>query len=144
VADACSTPAYRQFDFWIGDWTAYTAGGADIIARIKVSAVADGCGLLEEVVPTKGPPSEALMVYDPEATLWRREAIAGDGQTILMQGGLQNGELVLEGDEAGGPQHGLARLSWKVQGEVVTESGERSPNGREWNSWFDWELRRTR
>ncbi len=144
VSTACSQSAYRQFDFWVGDWTAFHAGGGDVVAQVKVARVADGCGLIEQVTPAKGAPSEALILFDPAATLWRRESVAGDGQVVSLQGGMQNDAMVLEGEEAGSSAHGLVRVTWKVQGEVVSESAERSPDGRDWSSWYDLELRRTR
>jgi hypothetical protein len=144
AGSACADGAYRQFDFWVGDWTAYDPGGADVLAKVKVTRSADGCALLEEVSPTKGPASVALIAYDPESTLWRWDGVAGDGRIVSLQGGMQNGEMVLEGDQSGAPGHGLARITWKVQGEIVSEGGERSADSKDWSTWFDWDLRRTR
>jgi hypothetical protein len=141
---ACSEGPYHQFDFLIGEWTAFAAGGADVAGHVKVSRVADGCGLLEEATPTKGPPVTALYVYDPASTLWRRESVAGDGQLISLQGGLQNGEMTLEGEQAGTADHSLARIVWRTQGQVINESGERSSDGRDWSTWFDLELHKAR
>jgi hypothetical protein len=111
---------------------------------VKVTRLADGCGLLEEVTPTKGPARAALIVYDPDATLWRREGVAGDGEIVSLQGGEQNGEMALEGDRSTTSGHGLARITWKATGEVVSESGETSTDGKEWSTWFDWDLHRAR
>jgi hypothetical protein len=144
VSGACSDGPYRQFDFWIGDWTAYEPGGADVLAHVKVSRLADGCGLLEEVTPAKGPSSAALIVYDPDATLWRRQSVTGDGALVSLQGGMQEGEMALEGDQSTGGGHGLARVTWKVEGGVVSESGQKSTDGKDWSTWFDWDLRRAR
>ncbi len=141
---ACSEGPYHQFDFLVGDWTAFRSGGADVAGHVKVSPTADGCGLIEETSATRGPPTTSLILYDPSATLWRRESIAGDGAVVSIQGGLQNGEMVLEGEQSGADGHGLARIVWRLQGEVVEESAERSANGREWSSWYDLELHRTR
>jgi hypothetical protein len=141
---ACSEPPYRQFDFWIGDWTAYDPGGVDVIAKVSVTRAADGCALLEQVTPTKGAPSVALIAYDPEATLWRWTSVAGDGRIVSLQGGVQNGEMTLEGDQTGASDRSLARIVWKTQGVDVDESGERSKDGKSWAVWFDLDLRRAR
>ncbi len=140
----CGEGPYHQFDFLLGDWTAFHAGGADVVGHVKVTRTADGCGLLEEASAVRGPPTTALLVYDPAATLWRRESVAGDGQVVSLQGGMQNGEMTLEGEQSGAAAHALARIIWRVQGEVVEESGDRSPDGRDWSAWFDLELHRTR
>jgi hypothetical protein len=144
VSDACADGPYRQFDFWVGDWTAYEPGGADVLAHVKVTRAADGCGLIEEITPIKGPSSAALIVYDPNATLWRRESVAGDGALLELQGGMQQGEMDLEGEQTTASGHGLARITWKVAGEVISESAQKSTDGKDWNTWFDWDLRRAR
>ncbi|HEY1927150.1 MAG TPA: hypothetical protein VGG92_06780 [Caulobacteraceae bacterium] len=140
----CADGPYRQFDFWVGDWTAYESGGADVLAHVKVTRLADGCGLLEEVTPTKGPSSAALILYDHNATLWRRESVDGDGGLLSLQGGNQEGEMALEGEQTTGAGHGLARITWRNQGGVVTESAQKSTDGKDWTTWFDWDLRRGR
>lgn len=141
---ACSGPAYHQFDFWVGDWTAYDPGGVDALAKVSVTRGADGCALLETVTPAKGPPSVALIAYDSDATLWRWTAVAGDGSAISLQGGMQNGEMALEGELAGAADGRLARIVLKTQGAAVSESAERSKDGKDWSTWFDLELRRAR
>ncbi len=120
VGAACSGPAYHQFDFWIG------------------------CALLEQVTPIKGAPSVALIAYDPDATLWRWTGVFGDGRIVSLQGGPQNGDMTLEGDQSGDVDSGLARIVWKVQGDAVSEGGERSKDGKSWSLWFDLDLRHTR
>ncbi|HEY2051761.1 MAG TPA: hypothetical protein VGH03_20660 [Caulobacteraceae bacterium] len=141
---ACTEAPYRQFDFWVGNWTAYETGGADALAHIKVTRTADGCGLLEEITPTKGPSTAALILYDPSATLWRRESVDGDGDLTSLQGGMQQGEMDLEGEQTTASGHGLARITWRVQGEVVSQSGQKSTDGKAWTTWYDWDVRRSR
>jgi hypothetical protein len=141
---ACSGPAYRQFDFWLGDWTAYAPGGIDVIAKVAVTRAADGCALLEQVTPIKGAPSVALIAYDPGATLWHWTGVFGDGRVVTLQGGPQNGDMTLEGDQSGNAENGLARIVWKVQGDAVSEGGERSKDAKSWSLWFDLDLRHTR
>ncbi|HEX4740174.1 MAG TPA: hypothetical protein VH353_02490 [Caulobacteraceae bacterium] len=144
TSGACADGPYRQFDFWVGDWTAYQPGGADVLAHVKVTRAADGCGLFEEITPVKGPSTAALIVYDPDATLWRRESVGGDGALLSLQGGMQQGEMDLEGEQTTAAGHGLARITWKVQGEVVSESAQKSTDGKDWTTWYDWDLRRPR
>jgi hypothetical protein len=144
IGGACSETPYHQFDFWIGDWTAYEPGGIDVLAKVSVTRAADGCALVEQVTPTKGAPSVALIAYDPEATLWRWTGVSGDGGIVILQGGTQNGAMTLEGDQSGASEHGLARIVWKAQGASVSESGERSKDGKSWSNWFDLDLRRAR
>ena len=43
----CSTPVYRQFDFWIGEWEAFGPKGKKA-GDSKISAILDSCIILEE------------------------------------------------------------------------------------------------
>ncbi|HWF01252.1 MAG TPA: hypothetical protein VG248_15745 [Caulobacteraceae bacterium] len=140
----CSDAFYHQFDFLVGDWQAREPGGTDVTAQISVAKAAGGCGLIEQETPTRGVASVSLLAYDEDATLWRRDSAFGDGLVLSLQGGVQNGDLVLEGEQSGSQSHQLARITWRAQGEVVRETGERSPDGQTWSPWFDRELRRSR
>jgi hypothetical protein len=137
VTSVCSDETAHQFDFLLGDWTVTAGGGTGVLARAKVERVADGCGLLETDEPVKGIGATALMAYDAGATLWRRDQVSGDGEIVALQGGLQDGQMVLEGDQSGPGAHMLVRITWESNGEMVHEAAERSANGQLWNPWFE-------
>jgi hypothetical protein len=43
----CTSPEYRQFDFWVGDWDAIENESGKNIARVPVDRILDGCVLRE-------------------------------------------------------------------------------------------------
>ncbi len=43
----CSAPAYRQFDFWLGEWEAFGTNGQKA-GDSKISLILDSCIILEE------------------------------------------------------------------------------------------------
>ncbi len=43
----CSSPAYRQFDFWIGEWDVFAPNG-NKAGDSKISVILDSCIILEE------------------------------------------------------------------------------------------------
>ncbi len=43
----CSSPEYRQFDFWIGEWEAFNVNGQKA-GDSKISLILDSCIILEE------------------------------------------------------------------------------------------------
>ena len=140
---ACESEPARQFDFLLGDWTVTASGGIDVLSKLKVTRVADGCALLEEVEPVKGVASESFMAYDSGATLWRRDQVSGDGEVLTLQGGLQDGQMVMEGDQSGPGKHMLVRITWISNGETVHEDAEHSADGRIWNPWFSRNLHKS-
>ena len=50
-AKPCSSPVYRQFDFWIGEWEAFGPKGKKA-GDSKISAILDSCIILEEWTST--------------------------------------------------------------------------------------------
>ncbi len=138
----CADDAARQFDFLLGDWAVTAPGSSDVLSKVKVTRVADGCGLLESVTPVRGVGAESLVTYDTGATLWHWDQVSGDGSILSLQGGLQNGEMVMEGDESGASKHMLVRVTWASDGVMIHEAAERSPDGRIWNPWFERDFRR--
>jgi hypothetical protein len=138
----CVDEAARQFDFLVGDWTVTKTGDADPLAKVSVTRVADGCALLETLTPLKGISGAALFTYDADATLWRMTEVSGDGEIIQVQGGLQGGQMVLEGDETGTDKHELVRVSFEANGDALHESAVKSSDGRVWSDWFARDFRR--
>ncbi len=138
----CADDAARQFDFMLGDWTVTASGAGDVLSKVTVTRVADGCGLLEVVTPVRGVGAESLVTYDTGATLWHWDQVSGDGSILSLQGGLQNGEMVMEGDESGASKHMLVRVTWISNGVTIHEAAERSADGRVWSSWFERDFRR--
>lgn len=47
----CSSPEYRQFDFWIGEWEAFGLNGQKA-GDSKISLILDSCIILEEWTST--------------------------------------------------------------------------------------------
>src|ERR1700689_5038192 len=44
----CPAPAYRQFDFWLGNWDVFdVASPTIIVAHVRVVPILDGCVLHE-------------------------------------------------------------------------------------------------
>ena len=98
--------------------------------------------MLEVVTPVRGVGAESLVTYDTGATLWHWDQVSGDGSILSLQGGLQNGEMVMEGDESGASKHMLVRVTWISNGVTIHEAAERSADGRVWSSWFERDFRR--
>src|SRR6202045_3560832 len=59
-----NAPEYRQFDFWVGDWNAFEAGGAAPVARLRVDRLLDGCVLREDYEGADGHKGVSLSIYD--------------------------------------------------------------------------------
>jgi hypothetical protein len=71
----CSGPAYRQFDFWIGDSDALETAKREVVARTRVDRILDGCVLREDYESTNGLRGQSFSLYDASRRIWKRKAI---------------------------------------------------------------------
>jgi hypothetical protein len=92
----CSDPAYRQFDFWLGEWEVRKPDGT-LAGTNRISKEYGGCVLHERYSTAKGYSGESLNTYDVARKVWHQTWVDNDGLLLLLDGGLVNGRMVLEG-----------------------------------------------
>jgi hypothetical protein len=140
---ACTAPAQRQFDFWVGDWDVFERTGQRV-ARARVSLILDGCVLLEEYDGVDGHLGKSFSLYDGAIGRWRQTWVTNRGEVLDIQGELEpSGAMVLSGfdrDPAGAPRQ--VRGRWIAEtGGAVREIAERQAGASSWTPWFDLEFR---
>ncbi len=136
---ACTAAAYRQFDFWLGDWDAYEAdapAGSPKAAHVRVSQILDGCVVLEEYDGANGSHGRSFNIYDAARQRWHETWVTDRGTLLIVEGGLSGGNMVLEGtDPAAGS---LVRGTWiPVPGGVRETALTSADGGKTWKPWFD-------
>src|SRR5262249_41662500 len=137
--------AYRQFDFWIGDWDVFQATGTTRVAQVRVDRLLDGCALREDYRDTTGLEGQSLSSYDATAGSWQQTWMTNRGQLVVIHGRLDGTEMSFTGiihDDAGAAS---VRARWKPDGDHVRETAERSTDGgTTWQPWFDLIFRHAR
>ena len=140
ASPACSAPAYRQFDFFVGDWDTYDVQApSKVVARNTVKVILDGCVVHEDYRQNDGLHGESYSLYDAARKVWHQSWVTNRGDLLLLDGGLQDNRMVFEGVErkAGKPD-ALVRAAWYRQGDGVRETAERSlDGGKTWKIEFD-------
>ena len=111
AASPCDTSAHRQFDFWLGEWNVHAKGKLAGVNRIEREY--GGCVLHERYSTGKGYSGESLNAYDAARKVWHQTWVDSSGTLLLLEGGLADGKMVLEGRtvEAGG-QAVRHRITW--------------------------------
>lgn len=135
---ACEGPEYRQFDFWLGQWTVYTVDGK-VAGENDISLREDGCVLQEQYVTAGGYKGESLNIYDKSRQRWHQTWVDNQGGLLQLDGGLRNGVMVLEGMAFIAPDtERLNRISWtpNPDGTVRQHWQYQEPSG-EWKTVFD-------
>ncbi len=136
----CATAAYRQFDFFIGDWETYdVTDSVKSVARNHVSRMLDGCAVREVYTQYDGLQGESFSTYDSSRRLWHQSWVTNHGSLLLMDGGLNGANMVFTGtvvDSAGSKS--LIRVTWFPKHGSVRETAVRSTdNGKSWQPVFD-------
>jgi hypothetical protein len=123
---ACADPAYRQLDFWVGDWDiTFDAGGgktghaSNHVTRDEYGA----CAIAEHFVqPDIAYRGGSLSIYDPQIGAWRQTWVDNQGGVFVLTGGPTPGQpyaFELKTTEPRGADKAIKRMIWQ---EVTPES----------------------
>jgi hypothetical protein len=147
----CSHVAYRQFDFWIGEWEAYGKNGQKA-GDSKISVILDGCIILEEWT-SAGKQSgltytgKSFNTYNSATRQWQQTWVDNvGGTTEFLRGEGTEGKIIFYADKVTGPNGKtyMRRLSFtKLSVDMVRQFGEKSDDGgKTWATEYDLEYRR--
>jgi hypothetical protein len=126
---ACSTPAHRAFDFWVGHWVVSDSAGARV-GTSRVTRQARGCGLLEQWTGESGYRGVSLNYYDPDTGTWHQDWVGSDGLLLHLSGGVQGRAMVLTGTRLSATGPVLDRIRWRPLSDGgVRQEWTSSPDG---------------
>jgi hypothetical protein len=132
----CVAPAYRQFDFWVGDWDVFDVDSPTKVAHAQVDLILDGCVLREDYKSKDGHKGQSFTLYDASRDVWHQTWVTDRGVLLVIEGKFAGGTMVLSGND---PAKGaLVRGQWKPQDGNVRETAATSTDGgKTWKPWFD-------
>ena len=139
-SSACTAPAYRQFDFFAGDWDTYDMATPDsVVARNHVMPMLDGCALREVYEQKDGLRGESFSTWDAARGVWHQSWVTNGGTVLLLDGGLRGDSMVLTATEhLPDGATSLLRGIWWPEGNAVREKADRSRDGgATWTPVFD-------
>jgi hypothetical protein len=137
-AASCDTPAHRAFDFWLGEWDVHTPDGK-LAGTNRIEREQGDCVLHERYATPRGYSGESLNIYDAARRVWHQTWVDNAGTLLLLEGGLQDGKMVLEGQtvNAEGPptRH---RITWSTNADgSVRQLWESTDAKGQWSVAFD-------
>jgi hypothetical protein len=140
AADAapCDAPAHREFDFWLGEWQVRTPDGK--LAGInRIAREYDGCVLHERYATARGYSGESINIYDDSRKVWHQTWVDSAGTLLLLEGGLREGKMVLEGQTIGADaQPAKHRITWTSNPDgSVRQFWESTDAKGQWSTAFD-------
>jgi hypothetical protein len=136
VPPHCATAAYRQFDFWAGDWDVFDVGNPIQVAHANVDLILGGCVLREDYQGTDGHKGQSFTIYDSARDVWHQTWVTNRGELLETEGRLDAGVMILSGEDHA--NHTLVRGWWKpVNGDVRETAATSTDGGKTWKPWFD-------
>ena len=135
----CDAAEFRQFDFWIGDWTVKGPQGAQL-GTSRIERIAGNCGLLENWTGAGGGSGKSLNTYQRSDSKWHQAWVGMGGGVLHLAGGLRGAAMVLEGPSPG--PNGttvINRVTWTPldDGRVRQFWETSADNGATWTAGFD-------
>ncbi len=134
----CSAPAYREFDFWLGEWVV-EAGEGKHAGNNHIRSSESGCLLIESWTGAQGGTGTSMNYYSGEDNQWHQLWVS-PGAIIDIAGGLSDdGSMRLLGSiyYAAQDKSFPFRGSWSMQPDgSVVQFFEESRIAGEWKPWF--------
>jgi hypothetical protein len=138
TAAPCDAPAHRAFDFWLGQWQVRTPDGK-LAGTNRIEREYDGCVLHERYTTGHGYSGESLNIYDASRKLWHQTWVDTSGTLLLLEGGIRDGKMVLEGQTTGADAQPIKhRITWTPNADgTVRQLWESTDTKGQWSTAFD-------
>lgn len=142
----CTTPEFRQFDYWIGDWEVTDSAGRVVMGTSSVTLEEQGCVIHEHWAGSRGGTGQSFNYWDPRAQRWQQDWVASSaGSALHLIGHLVGNTMTLEADVPG-PNNTTIRqqVQWIPQSDGRVRQYWRTSNdaGATWKVSFDGWYRR--
>ena len=135
AAVLCQAPEYRQFDFWVGEWTVTKPDGK-VAGTNRITKIAGGCALLEEWTGAGGVTGKSLNIYDASRKVWHQTWVDSEGTLLEIEGSFSGGAMRMSSASD--------RITWTPDpdGGVRQVWEQTSDGGKTWKSAFDGRYKR--
>ncbi len=132
---------FNDFDFWIGDWQVTDTNTGKLAGHNTIIKVAQNCLIQESWVGVAGSGGKSMNYFNPMTGKWRQVWIGSSGYLIDIEGGLVDGDMVLEGTISTFTNHQKFPFkgTWKNLGEGKVQQifHQFDPKNKKWVLWFD-------
>ncbi len=138
---ACSSPEYRQFDFWLGEWTVTNAQGR-YAGENHVAAIQNGCVIQENWVGADGGSGTSFNMFFDGDRHWHQTWVDARGGRLDLVGGVVGGRMILRGQMPARGEPGrriLHKITWEKHddGRVRQLWQSSADGGTSWTVVFD-------
>jgi hypothetical protein len=137
--DCQASAPHRAFDFWLGEWEVRNEAG-ELQGNNRITSVQRGCAIQESWRSVRGGTGQSINYYHTGTGQWRQLWNDAGASIIDISGGLQDGDMVLEGTiyylKSGEERPFRGRWTPMPDGRV-RQLFEQQADGGTWAPWFD-------
>src|SRR5215475_11770659 len=83
ASPGCTAAEYRQFDFWLGEWTVRKPDGS-VAGQNRITREHGGCVVHEHYTTDRGYDGESLNIYDGKRNVWHQTWVDTDGTLLQL------------------------------------------------------------
>ncbi len=139
----------REFDFWIGEWTAYITGTDQIAGFSRIDIASGGCMILENWTSAGNIPfaGKSINFIDDATGKWKQIWIGSNAPSIseFVNGGYRDGAMRFEFEQKT-PQGNKQLVHFifynKGADQVRQHHKTSTDDGKTWNSTYDFTYKR--
>ena len=137
----CCTEEHRAFDFWLGDWEAFTPNGK-LAGTNSIILMQDSCIIQENLVSASaGYTGTSYNWYDAASKTWHQSWIDNQGGSLLLSGSHKGNQIILSSEATPDGKGGktINRITWTDLGDgTVRQHWETSADlGETYKTAFD-------
>ncbi len=130
VKPICAAAPFRQFDFWVGEWTVTDTVG-HVMAHSTIQRTANDCAITEHWRPLQGADGASISWFAASDSMWHQQWVGGGGWIARLSGGFSAGVMTMTETESSLPAAaGVNRMHWTRLGDgTVRQWVETSTDG---------------
>jgi hypothetical protein len=129
---------YRDFDFWLGEWTVHANNR--VAGENSIQLILDKCVIFENWTGANGYSGKSFNIYNASTKKWQQLWVDNAGGVLQLEGELHNGVLEYTGKtpQADGTT-ALEKITFKkLPNDRIQQIWVQSPDdGKTWNTLFD-------
>lgn len=132
-----TTPEYRQFDFWVGEWAPQNKAG-NTVGSSSIQLILGDCVIFENWNTTLQS-GKSFSIYDSTDHKWHQSWVTDHGVRTEYEGGLVDGKMVLVAKTAAGGKETMQRMTYSrlPNGDVRQYGDTSADGGKTWTPSFD-------
>ncbi|WP_417448787.1 hypothetical protein [Kordiimonas sp.] len=142
AASPCASgPAFREFDFWVGNWKVSDRGTGHHAGHNMVRKIEGDCALYEDWRGQGRSSGKSINYYNPVSKRWRQVWVSARAYSLDIEGGIKEVSMFMEGTiwhYANGTSAPF-RGTWtpNKDGTIRQFFEQYDAEKKAWQPWFD-------